>query len=146
MTLDKISILIKEAMLNRDSFRLNVLRSLKSEMKNREIELMRPLNEDEAVMVLQKAVKSREQAIELYLQGNRAELAEQEQLEVAIIKEYLPQPLTEEAVKEEVGKAIVELQIEGMKDMGRLMKHLTAKLGSSVDGKLLSSLVKASLS
>ncbi|HHE38568.1 MAG TPA: GatB/YqeY domain-containing protein [Candidatus Cloacimonetes bacterium] len=136
---------IKKALLNKQKEELLVLRSLKSALKYIEIEQKKELTEEESIKVLKNQVKSREQAIELYIQGNRPELAEKEEFEIKIIKAYLPEPLTEAEMETEVTKTISELQAESMKDMGKVMKALSQKLGTRADGKILSNLVRQKL-
>jgi len=136
---------IKKALLNKQKEELMVLRSLKSALKYIEIEQKKELTEEESIKVLQNQVKSREQAIELYIQGNRPELAEKEKFEIKIIKAYLPEPLTEAEMEIEVTQTISELQAESMKDMGKVMKALSQKLGTRADGKILSNLVRQKL-
>ncbi len=136
---------IKKALLNKQKEELLVLRSLKSALKYIEIEQKKELTEEESIKVLQNQVKIREQAIELYLQGNRPELAEKEKFEIEIIKKYLPEPLSEAEMEIEVNQIILELQAESMKDMGKVMKSLTQKLGIRADGKKLSNLVRQKL-
>ena len=136
---------IKKALLNKQKEELMVLRSLKSALKYIEIEQKKELTEEESIKVLQNQVKSREQAIELYIQGNRLELAEKEKFEIEIIRTYLPKPLTEAIMEIEVTQTISELQAESMKDMGKVMKALSQKLGIRADGKILSNLVRQKL-
>ena len=133
------------ALRNKDKFRLNVLRSLKAAFKYREIELKKELSEDELIAIINGQVKSRKQALELYEQGNRPELAEIERNEIEIISNYLPSQLSEEELQQEVKLAVTDMNASSMKDMGRVMKALKEKLGSTADGKILSTLVKAAL-
>jgi len=142
----KISADIKDALLKKEKKRLNVLRYLKSALKNKEIELRKELSEEESMSVLQSQVKSRQQALELYIQGERPELAEIEKFEIEIIKSYLPEPLTEAEMEIEVDKMLSELNAESMKDMGNVMKALSQKLGKRANGKILSNLVRTRLS
>ncbi|MCD4819322.1 MAG: GatB/YqeY domain-containing protein, partial [Candidatus Cloacimonetes bacterium] len=102
--------------------------------------------EEESLQILKSQVKSREQAIELYEKGNRLDLSEIEKKEIEIIKEYLPKPLSEEELTSEVILAIEKIQANSMKDMGKVMKILSQKLGSRADGRLLSNIVKEKLS
>jgi uncharacterized protein YqeY len=137
---------IKLAMRNKDAKRLLVLRSLKAALMNLKVELMQEPTEEQSLEALFKAVKTREQAIELYEKAGRTELAETEKAEILIIQEFLPKMLTEEELKTEVEQACAELEAIAMKDMGRVMKHLNEKLGNRADGKVLSTLVRAKLS
>lgn len=141
-----ISADIKDALLKKEKKRLNVLRYIKSALKNKEIELKKELSEEESMSVLQSQVKSRQQALELYIQGERPELAEIEKYEIEVIKSYLPVPLTEAEMETEVEKMLSELNAESMKDMGKVMKALSQKLGKRANGKILSNLVRTRLS
>ncbi len=142
----KLSADITVALRQGQKERLKVLRTLKSVLKNREIELRKELTEQEAMQILNSEIKKREQALELYLQAGRQELADNEKFEIAIIGEYLPEPLSEAELSVEVDKAISETGADSMKEMGPVMKLLKERLGSRADGKSLSSLVRAKLS
>ena len=142
----KISADIVDALRQGKKDRLKVLRSLKSALKNREIDLKEELSEQEAMKVLNVEIKKREQAIELYLQGGRQELADNDNFEIEIIREYLPEPLTEAEMQAEVRKAVEEIGAASMKEMGLVMKLLKERLGERADGKSLSNLVRAELS
>ncbi|HPR16793.1 MAG TPA: GatB/YqeY domain-containing protein [Candidatus Cloacimonadota bacterium] len=141
----KIEDAFLDALRSKDKDRLRVLRSLKAALKYQEIEQKAPLTEEDVISVLQSQMKSREQAIELYRQGNRNELAENEQFEIEVIKSFLPKPLSEAEIASEVDAVITALQASSMKDMGNVMKVLKERIGSRADGRLLSSLVKAKL-
>lgn len=144
--INRISVDIKDALFKKDKKLLNVLRYIKSALKNKEIELKKELSEEESMSVLQSQVKSRQQALELYIRGERPELAEIEKYEIEIIKSYLPEPLTEAEMETEVEKILSELNAESMKDMGKVMKALSQKLGKRANGKILSILVRTRLS
>ena len=143
--ISKIEEDIIKALREKDKDRLIVLRSLKSAVKYQQIELGRELEEDEVISVLAGQVKSRQQAIELYLQGNRPELAEKETREIEIINFYLPPKMSEAEMEVEVDKAITELNASSMKDMGLVMKTIKEKLGNQADGKILSDIVRKKL-
>ncbi|MCF7858305.1 MAG: GatB/YqeY domain-containing protein [Candidatus Cloacimonetes bacterium] len=136
---------LKKAMQEKDKDTLKVLRALKSAVQYEKLDKKRELSEDELISVLKGQVKQREQASELYLQGNRPELSEIELQEIKIIKRYLPEELPEAVLEKEVKKAIAFLKAESMSEMGSVMKYLKEKLGNNVDGKTLSSLVRKEL-
>ena len=144
--LKRISEDIKDALIKKEKKRLNVLRFIKSALKNKEIELKKELSEEESISVLQSQVKSRQQAMEMYIKGERPELAAIEKYEIEIIKSYLPEPLSEAEMEIEVDKMLSELKAESMKDMGKVMKALSHKLGKRANGKILSNLVRTKLS
>ena len=143
--ISKIEEDIIQALRKKDKDRLIVLRSLKSAVQYQQIELGRELEEKEIILVLAGQVKSRQQAIELYLQGNRPELAEKETREIEIINFYLPQKMSEAEIEVEVNKAITELNASSMKDMGLVMKAMKEKIGNQADGKKLSEIVRNKL-
>ena len=143
--LAQINIDLKKAMQERDKDKLNVLRALKSAAQYQKLELKKELSEEEVLSVFKNQVKQRQQAAELYIQGGRPELAEIEKREIDIIKAYLPEELSEAELEKNVSEAIAHLNAESMKDMGNVMKYLKEKLGSNVDGKSLSAIVRREL-
>ena len=143
--LTRINIDLKKAMQKKDKDMLKVLRALKSAVQYQKLEQKKELSDDEIISVFKIQVKQRQQAAELYIQGERPELAEIENREIDIIKAYLPEELSEAELKKEVSDAIAHLNAESMKDMGIVMKYLKEKLGSNVDGKSLSANVRREL-
>ncbi len=143
--LTQINIDLKKAMQERDKDKLNVLRALKSAAQYQKLELKKELSEEEVLSVFKIQVKQRQQAAELYIQGGRPELAEIEKREIDIIKVYLPEEISEAELEKNVSEAIAHLNAESMKDMGNVMKYLKEKLGSNVDGKSLSAIVRREL-
>ena len=143
--LTRINIDLKKAMQQKDKDMLKVLRALKSAVQYQKLELKKELSDDEIISVFKIQVKQRQQAAELYIQGERPELAEIENREIKIIKAYLPEELSEAELEKEVSDAIAHLNAESMKDMGIVMKYLKEKLGSNVDGKSLSANVRREL-
>jgi uncharacterized protein YqeY len=134
------------AMKAQDAARLSALRMVKTALKNREIEKMAPLDETEAIRVLQSLVKQRRDSIEQYTQGGRPELAAKEAAEIAVIEAYLPAALDEAALARIVEETLSEIGAQSPKDMGRAMKAVMARLaGQSVDGKVVNQLVKSKL-
>ena len=142
---DKISEDIKIALKGKDKARLTLLRSLKSALQKVEIDERKELTNQEEQIILSQQMKSREQAKELYIKGNRTDLASIEQNEIDMIAEYLPKKLTKEEMEREVDSAISELNATSIKDMGKVMKTLKDSLGTTADGKLLSQIVKEKL-
>jgi len=127
--------------------RTSVLRMMKTALKNKQVELMRALEDAEAHRVLETLIKQRREAIEQFTRGGRADLAEKETREIAIIEEYLPAAATAEDMRAAVRAAVAETGASGMKDMGAVMKAAKARLaGRIVDGKTLSDLVRSALS
>jgi uncharacterized protein YqeY len=144
--LDRINQDITAAMKARESDRLSTLRMVKTALKNREIDKMAALTDDEAFKILQSLVKQRRDSVEQYTLGGRLELAEKEAAEIKVIETYLPAALDEAAISMIVEATIVELGATSAKDMGQVMKATMAKLvGQTVDGKVVSQLVKTKL-
>jgi len=135
-----------EAMKAKETLKLEVLRGMKTAIKNKEIEKIRALSETEALQVLDTLVKQRKDSIEQFNKGGRVDLVEREQAELRILESYLPAALGDEEVKSSVAQVIFELQANSAKDVGRVMKAAMAKFaGQRVDGKLVSDLVRAAL-
>src|SRR5215471_15706409 len=144
--LDRINEDLKAAMKSKDPERLSTLRMVKTALKNREIDKMEALTDEEAIKVLQSLVKQRRDSIEQYQQAGRIELAEKEAAEIKVIEEYLPAALDEAAVARVVEETIAETGASSMKEMGAVMKAVMAKLaGQTVDGKVVNQIVKSKL-
>lgn len=130
----------------RDKIRLSAIRMLKTALHNKEIELMRPLNETETMQILSLMVKQRKDSIEQFAKGGRADLVEKEEAELKILLEYLPAQMSEEEVEALIKKIIVEIDAVSVKDMGRVMKVLMPEITGKADGKAAGEKVKALLS
>jgi hypothetical protein len=143
---DRLSDDLKLAMKARDQLRMDAIRMVKAALQNKEIELKKELDEAEMSRVLLTLVKQRKEAAEQYKIGKREELAEKELKELAIIEAYLPKALSQEEIVQIVEGVIRESGPVTMKDMGKVMKAVMAKLaGQAVDGKQLSDLVRTKL-
>lgn len=143
---DRLSDDLKVAMKARDQLRMDAIRMVKAALQNKEIELKKDLDEAEMSRVLLTLAKQRKEAAELYQKGKRDDLADKELKELAIIEAYLPKALSQEEIVQIIESAIQEAGPVTMKDMGKVMKAITAKLaGQAVDGKQLSDLVRARL-
>lgn len=137
---------LKLAMKARDQLRMDAIRMVKAALMNKEIELKKELDEAETNRVLMTLVKQRKESVEQYQKGKRDDLADKELKEIAIIEAYLPKALSQEELAAVVESAIKEAGLVTIKDMGRVMKAVTAKLaGQPVDGKQLSNLVRSRL-
>ncbi len=144
--LDRINEDLKSAMKSKDAERLSTLRMVKAALKNREIDKMADLSDEESIKVLLSLVKQRRDSIEQYQQGGRLELAEKEAAEIKIIQEYLPAALDEAAIHRIVDETIAETGARSMKEMGSVMKAVMAKLaGQAVDGKTINQIVRTRL-
>ncbi|MCL5289011.1 MAG: GatB/YqeY domain-containing protein [Acidobacteria bacterium] len=131
------------AMKARDELRLSVLRMMKTALKNKEIEKIRPLEEPEALQVLQTLVKQRHESVEQFTKGGRTDLADKETKEIAIIEGYLPAAPSDAELAQAIDAAIAETGAKSPKEMGAVIKAAKAHLvGKTVDGKALSDLVR----
>ena len=148
MTLqDKIQSELAEAMRRKDSLRLSVLRMMKTAVKNKEVEKMKPLEETEVVAVLNTLVKQRKDSVEQFRQGGREELAQKEEAEIQIIQQYLPAAASEDDIRRAIDEAFQETGASSIKDMGKVMKATLARLaGKTADGARVSQMVKEKLS
>ena len=136
-----------DAMRAKDELRLSVLRMIKSALKYKETEKIRPLEEAEILQVLQTLVKQRKESIEQFAKGGRQDLADKEIKELAIVESYLPAGATAAEMDAAVAKAIAETGASSVKQMGAVVKAAKAHLaGKTVDGKALSDLVRERLS
>jgi uncharacterized protein YqeY len=136
---------LKSAMRAKDSLRMNTVRALKSAVKYREIELMKPLDEAGILGVMATEIKRRRDSVEQYRAGNRADLADKEEAEIKILQEFLPQQLTQEEVEAKVAEVVARVGAQGPKDMGAVMKALLPEVQGRADGKVVSELVKRRL-
>ena len=149
MLRDDINNAVKEAMKAKNERKVSTLRMVNSTIKNADIaargEGNPPLSDADLLGVLQKMIKQRQEAVELYDKGGRAELAAQEREEIAVISAYLPNQMAEDDVKAAIAAAIAETGAAGMKDMGKVIAALKAKYTGQMDFGKASGLVKAAL-
>ncbi len=135
----------KTAMREKAQLRLDTIRMLKSAIKYREIELMKPLDDAGVEGVVATEIKRRRDSVEQYRAGNRQDLADKEAAEIAILQAYLPQQLTEAELRAKVEEVVKRVGAQGPKDMGAVMKALLPEVQGRAEGKLVSELVKARL-
>ena len=133
------------AMRARDELVVGVLRMLKAAAKMRQVELKRPLADDELFDVLAKQAKQRKESIEQFAKANRTDLVDKEERELAVLLAYLPTPLNDAELAAAVDAAVAELDARSMKDMGRVVQAVLAAHKGRVDGKRVSEAVKARL-
>jgi len=136
---------IKEAMLSRDGERRDALRLIVNALKNSEKELQRPLSEDEELQVLQRERKRRVEAADAFRTGGREEQAEAEERELAILEEFMPEPLSEDGIEEIVDDAIAEVGATSMADLGRVMADVMPQIAGRADGSVVSQIVREKL-
>jgi uncharacterized protein YqeY len=147
--LEQIQKDMTDAMRARDERRLSALRMMKTALKLKEVEKTgEPLTDAEAVQVLATMIKQRKDSIEQFTRGGRAELAEKEAAEIAVIEAYMPKAASEDEIRAVIQATITEMGAPTMKDMGTVMKNTMARFqaqGVRADGKLVSDLVKQAL-
>jgi len=146
--LERVTADTVSAMKAKDQPRVETLRLLKSALKKKEIDKRSPLDEAEALKVVESLAKQRQDSIEQFSKAGRTELVEKEEKELAILKAFLPASATDEEIKTEVDKAALALGTPTAKDMGVVMKAAMTALketGKMVDGKKVSDAVKARL-
>ena len=130
--MEKIDADLKKAMLARDEVTRDTLRMIKSELLT--------LEKPDELAVLSRAVKSRRDSIESYVEGGRQDLADKEQAEIEVIERYLPKQLSEDEAREAITAIIEELGLSSKKELGKVMKEIKARYPGQVDGKLASSI------
>jgi uncharacterized protein YqeY len=146
--IDQIQKDITDAMKARDEQRLSCLRMVKTALKNREIDKMAPLDDQESQQVLSTLIKQRKDSVEQFTKGGRQEMADKEAAEIKLIEAYLPKAAGVEQIVAGVRAVIAEMGAPTMKDMGNVMKQVMARFqgaGIRVDGKLVSEAVKQEL-
>jgi uncharacterized protein len=137
---------LKRALKEKNSTRVSLLRMLLSAINYKEIEKKSPLSGDEFHSVVKTMIKQHTESIESFRKGQRNDLADKEEKELVILREFVPAQLTEGEVLTELEAAITALEAKDQRDMGKVMRFLMEKLASRVDGKVLSEMVRNRLS
>ncbi len=136
---------LKEAMKAKDKVRLETIRGLRAQLKNAEIDKGRPLTEEEEIQVLMSAVKKRKESIEQFRAVNRPERAAEEEQELKIIQQYLPEQMSEEEITQLVERVIQEVGASSPRDMGKVMGKIMPQVKGRADGKIVQSIVRKKL-
>lgn len=136
---------LKDAMRSSDTTLRDVVRFLRSEIHNVEIERGRPLTDDEIVAVVQRQIKQRYDSIEQFDRGGRQDLVESERAQVAILERYLPPQLSDDDVLNEARNVVRELQASGPNDMGRVMPVLRDRIGPHAQGNVVAQAARTAL-
>lgn len=144
---DKINEDLKQAMRDRDAFRLSVLRMLVAALKNKKIEMGQDteMSDDLILSVLKSEVKKRRDSIVSYLEGKREDLAQKEKSEVEILEKYMPEMMSEEEIEKIVKEVIASVGATGPADFGKVMGAAMGKTKGQADGNVVSKVVKKSL-
>ena len=133
---------MKKALKNKEKLRLSTLRMIRASMKNAEISKMEKLIESEIINVIYSNLKKAEESLEMFIQGQRQDLADKAKKEIEIIKEYLPEQLSEVEIKEIVKETITKSNFKTLKDIGPAMKEIMPQLKGKADGKIVNKIVK----
>ncbi|MEJ2046893.1 MAG: GatB/YqeY domain-containing protein [Dehalococcoidia bacterium] len=132
---------LKQAMRAKDNVRRSTIRLVMAAIKNTEIAKQTALDDPGILGVIAKEVKQRHESIEAFKQGNRPDLVAQEEAELAILQEYLPEPMGREEIITEAKRVIAEVGAQGPGDKGKVMPQLIAKLKGRSDGKEINAVV-----
>lgn len=138
---DKVRADMTEAMKAQEKERLSTLRMLQSALKNEQISVGHELSDEEAMTVIRKAVKQRQDSIEQYTNAGRTEMAEKERSEMELLKTYLPAELSAEELESGIREIIASTGAQSKKDLGKVMKEATARFKGRVDGKKVQEVV-----
>ena len=136
---------LKEAMLEHDAERRDALRLILASLRSAEKELQRPLSDDEELQVLQRERKRRIEAAEAFRDGDRDEQAEKEEQELAILEEFMPEPLSEDELEEIIDDVIAEVGATSLRQLGRVMADVMPQVAGRADGSTVSQLVREKL-
>ena len=132
---------MKKALKARSSLKLNTIRGLISEVKNREIDLRRKLDNDEIISLVSTQIKKRKEAATMFDEGGRSDLSEKENQEMIILQEYLPEQASEEDLKKRIKEVVLELGIVDIKDLGKVMKTVIPEFKGRADNGQIKNLV-----
>ena len=132
---------LTESMKARTAEKTSTLRMLQSSLKNEQINLGRELSDEEAMAVIRKAVKQRQDSIEQYTSANRPELAAKEQSELELLRTYLPPELSDEELESGLREIIASTGAQSRKDLGKVMKEATARFKGRAEGKKIQEIV-----
>jgi uncharacterized protein len=136
---------VQDAMRAGDAERRDALRLILASLKSAEKDLLRPLSEDEELQVLQRERKKRVEAAEAFRSGGREDRAEKEEAELAVLEEFMPEPLSEEELERIVDDAIAENGATSLREMGRVMADVMPQIAGRADGSAVSQLVREKL-
>jgi uncharacterized protein YqeY len=143
--IERIQSELTAAMRARDRERTETLRLTLASLRSAEKEVQRPLKEDEELHVLQRERKRRQEAAEAFRQGGREEQAAKEERELAVIQEFMPEPIGEEELEHIIDDAIAETGATSLRDLGRVMADVLPQVAGRADGSTVSQLVREKL-
>lgn len=137
---------MKSALRSGDKLRLSVIRMARAAMKNKEIEDRKKLDDDVIIRVISGLVKKGEESLVHFQQANRPDLVDKQEKELEILRSFLPQQLSRDAILTLVDEAIQEANAVDLKDLGKVMKSLMPKIAGRADGKVVNQMVREKLS
>ena len=137
---------MKDALRAGDKVQLGALRLLHASVKNREVELLREVDDEEFVEVVGREVKRRKEAAEAYEKGGRQDLLDRERREQEVLEAYLPEQLSQEEVSSLIDEAVADTAASGPGDIGKVMGYVMRKARGRVDGGVVNRLVRERLS
>ena len=136
---------LTESMKSRDETRRDAVRLILASLRSAEKDLQRPLSDGEELQVLQRERKKRQEAAEAFRAAGRDEAADHEETELAILGEYMPEPLSEDELEAIIDDAIAENKATNMRDLGRVMADVMPQVAGRADGSVVSQLVREKL-
>jgi uncharacterized protein YqeY len=136
---------LTDAMRERDAARRDALRLILNALRSAEKELQRPLSDDEELQVLQRERKRRVEAIDAYRAGGREDRAQAEELELEVLEEFMPEPLSDDELERIVDDAIAENGATSIRELGRVMADVMPQIAGRADGSAVSQLVREKL-
>ena len=144
---EKVSADLRNALREKRTLDLSVLRMLQSSIRNKEIDKKgkEELIDAEVIEVIGSEIKKRREAVSEYTKANRRDLADKEQAEIDVLMQYMPKQMTEDEVRDEVKKAIAETEAKGAKDLGKVMKVIMPRMKGKAEGGMVNKVVKEEL-
>ena len=136
---------LQGAIREQDEIKRNAVRLLLTAMKNKEKELRRQLTEEEITQTISSQIKQRRESVEQYLQAARPDLADQEEKEIQVLQNFLPEPLADAELEQLIAGVISETGAQSARDMGMIMKAIMPMVSGRADGKRVSELVRQKL-
>jgi len=132
---------LKQAQKSRDSLKIDTLRLLLSEIKNKEIDLRQDIEDKDVLSILTTQIKKRKEAAVLYEKNGRLELHDKEMKESGVLESYLPEQVGEEELRKRIQEILTEVDAQGKKDMGKVMKVVIPEFKGKADGTLIKNIV-----
>lgn len=137
---------LKNALRNKNTFELSVLRMLQAALINKEIDKRKEaLTDEDVISVIGTEIKKRRDAAREFEKVNRPDAANQEKAEIEILMKYMPQQMSEDEIRDAVIKAVEDTQAENMQDIGKVMKVLMPQVKGKADGSIVNKIVKEAL-